>query len=31
MSSNKDYILLARELPSFFSQIYHGLDFIEEF
>ena len=30
MSSNKDYILLARELPSFFSQIYHGLDFVEE-
>lgn len=30
MGSNKDYILLARELPSFFSQIYHGLDFVEE-
>lgn len=30
MSSNKDYILFARELPSFFSQIYHGLDFVEE-
>lgn len=30
MSSNKDYILFVRELPSFFSQIYHGLDFVEE-